>query len=294
MSTGLAWMKRSSTLTAVLLCLAWNSSFVTPLHAEPADCDEVEKIVKAFKLSGGKAKRIVGGHKTTIAAHPWQVALLAAEVPTNNRAQFCGGSIVGARWIVTAAHCVYHCTKDKVEILTGTASLTSGGTRNAVTNVIVHENYRPDEKDFDIALLSVTADLAPRIIGGFQNGQEPVSDVTTVSVTGWGALAFAKLGGADDLREVSVKYVERGLCNQRASYNQKVTENMFCAGEKGKDSCQGDSGGPATIAIQKGARLIGVVSGGEGCGFPNKPGVYTRLSRFDQWVAEKTKGEVRW
>ena len=44
---------------------------------------------------------------------------------------------------------------------------------------------------------------------------------------------------------------------------------------------QGDSGGP--LLCKK--VLVGVVSGGTGCGDPKKPGVYTRLSdRHLRWI----------
>ena len=43
-------------------------------------------------------RRIVGGVKTTINDHPWQVALQI-------NGGLCGGSIIAQNWVLTAAHC---------------------------------------------------------------------------------------------------------------------------------------------------------------------------------------------
>ncbi|XP_010781147.1 prostasin-like [Notothenia coriiceps] len=65
---------------------------------------------------------------------------------------------------------------------------------------------------------------------------------------------------------------------------------MICAGLRagGKDSCQGDSGGP--MMIKKGSVWIqsGVVSFGEGCAAPKFPGVYARVSQYEDWIKNHT------
>lgn len=50
---------------------------------------------------------------------------------------------------------------------------------------------------------------------------------------------------------------------------------------------QGDSGGP--MVSKQGSFWIqsGIVSFGEGCALPNLPGVYARVSMYQNWINEK-------
>jgi secreted trypsin-like serine protease len=253
-------------------------------------------VEKQFDANQANDQRVVGGKPVTLEDNPWQIAIVSARIPTNAIAQFCGGSIIAQRWVVTAAHCVDSgTTPQQIAILKGSESLVTGGTRVAATRIIVHQNWKPNTHDFDIALVEVGADLGGTAIAGDTSANEHSTSLS-IRLTGWGRTAMSSSAGSKVLQGVSVPYVTRATCNRPASYDGDITGNMICAGlvQGGADSCQGDSGGPATAVIGGTRRLVGIVSWGEGCALRDKYGVYTRVANFGSWVTTQTAGAVRW
>lgn len=92
---------------------------------------------------------------------------------------------------------------------------------------------------------------------------------------------------SDHLMKVGVPITTDEECSTAYGESYKP-EGMVCAGvpEGGKDSCQGDSGGPMVVEN----KLVGVVSWGEGCARPGKPGVYARVGGFHAELSEQLGG----
>lgn len=66
-----------------------------------------------------------------------------------------------------------------------------------------------------------------------------------------------------------------------------MADTQLCAGgEANKDSCYGDSGGPLMKLHERNNQWIleGVVSFGTRCGTQNWPGIYTRVSKYLDWI----------
>jgi len=72
------------------------------------------------------------------------------------------------------------------------------------------------------------------------------------------------------------------------SGNIKPSQHLCAGGEPGKDSCKGDSGGPLMAREDDISpwQLVGVVSGGTSrCGI-GAPGIFTRVTHYDQWIRD--------
>lgn len=76
-------------------------------------------------------------------------------------------------------------------------------------------------------------------------------------------------------------------------YNISLINSQLCVGgESGRDSCGGDSGGPLMTLIPHSYLwyLEGIVSfGSTPCGKAGIPGIYTKVSSYLDWIAEKIR-----
>lgn len=79
--------------------------------------------------------------------------------------------------------------------------------------------------------------------------------------------------------------------NQNAEFNP---DSEFCAGyiEGGRDTCQGDSGGPLVCIVDGEPVLYGITSWGIGCGDPDSPGVYAKVSTRIDWFESVINGST--
>lgn len=237
-----------------------------------------------------RALAIVGGQPADPGEWPWQVMVRPGDY-------LCGGSLIAADWVVTAAHCMFdeygnQFAPSAVQVKLGEYDRTVPERDEqliGVAQVIVHEQYDDWTNDNDIALLhlaasaQLTAAVAPIALLTAAEESSWAANGTLSIVTGWGTTVEGG-AAATILMEVAVPIVSNAQCNR--AYGM-ITGNMICAGYDagGKDSCQGDSGGPLVVTQEGGWRLAGIVSFGNGCARANYYGVYTRVARFVDWIS---------
>ncbi|XP_052608091.1 coagulation factor XI-like [Peromyscus californicus insignis] len=237
--------------------------------------------------------RIVGGTTSVHGEWPWQVTL---HITSPVQGHLCGGSIIGNQWILTAAHCfsgvetsenlrVYGDIVNQSEINEDTAFFR-------VQEIIIHDQYKMAETGYDIALLKLESAM------NYTDSQRPIclpskGDrnvlYTECWVTGWG---YTRPRGEiqNTLQKAKVPLVSNEECQTRYR-KHKITNKMICAGYKegGKDACKGDSGGPLSCKHSGVWHLVGITSWGEGCGQKERPGVYTNVAKYVDWILEKTQ-----
>jgi len=242
--------------------------------------------------------QIVGGTEAANGAWPWQAQLY---INKNGAIYQCGGSLIDARWVLTAAHCVVDNNNNTLsassfDVRLGSNTWGSGGQALRVSRVIKHSAYNPQSQDSDIALLQLvspaTLGAAVATIRPLTPDVEPtlVANGKLATVTGWGS-TFSGGSGVSSLRQVQVPLLSPATCAALSAYGGSITNNMLCAGyeQGGKDSCQGDSGGPLVVSNNSGGYVLaGVVSWGNQCALADYPGVYTRVANYMNWLQTQT------
>ncbi len=234
---------------------------------------------------------IIGGQTATAGEFPYMVALVQA----NGGSQFCGGSLIAANWVLTAAHCFFNDQNQQdtftadVTIVAGNVDLSSAGGQTVGVTRIVHQGYDQNQL-LDIALLELAQ---PITLGGgvaliaFNSAAATPATGATTTITGWGATAPDGNNPSDQLRKVQLPVV---ACDQGDDPSL-----FICAGGvEGEDSCQGDSGGPLVVDNGGGNFLqVGVTSSGPAtCAQAGQYGIYTRVSQYSGWINQTIGANV--
>ena len=187
-----------------------------------------------------------------------------------------------------------------------------------VASIHIHPNYSSSTKRNDIALIRLadaadpgsantgTAVLAREITDNELDSESSYNDI--LSALGWGVILYEGPNNSpvypSDLQEVALDYLSNSSCQNLYNSNadgETIYGSMICARETnpdpedtfGEDSCQGDSGGPLFVTRNplNDSPQVGVTSFGYQCGDFNIPGVYTRVSKFLEWIEQVSSAQ---
>jgi secreted trypsin-like serine protease len=241
---------------------------------------------------------IIGGQPVnSLSEAPWQGAIILDGSILDG-----GCSIIGNRWLVTAAHCVRFSDVDenqtnRFQIRVGSLQWSSGGQLLTVDRIVVHENYIPSpNNDNDIALIHVTSDIV------FSSNQ--VQAITIAShcntdeddfyrgecvkafITGWGnTIGESTTSISSILRKISIPIISNHNSPDCiiAGVSPIVPRNII-AYESGQSTASGDSGGPMVVTIDNVPYLVGITS--RGCPHleAKHASIFTKVRSFDDWI----------
>ncbi|XP_011180889.2 vitellin-degrading protease [Zeugodacus cucurbitae] len=220
-------------------------------------------------------ERIIGGQNTHIGNHPYQVSLRL------DGHHFCGGSIIGQKLVLTAAHCIFKDLLDKYEIQYGVTNVASRKNLIKVTDIITHENFDTVTIDYDVALVILATPIPlganAKIIALASNN--PAAGTNAI-VSGWGQ-ADENGPTVQILKRLTAEVVAQHVCQEKYREIDDITSRMICAGlVGGEGTCGGDSGGP----LVENSVQVGIVSWGVGCAHPDFPGVYSSVANLRDWI----------
>ena len=214
-------------------------------------------------------QRIVGGSLAPDGAYPWTAALLSS-----SGSQFCGGSLIAAKWVVTAAHC----SSSAASVRVGSVDRTSGGQVIRVIRRINHPQYSTQN---DIALLEL--ETAVSGITPITRGTASPAVGATVRLLGWGQVTspFGGDSGSRYLKMLDTTVLTPSTCSGTGA------GDLCFRGTTTQTACKGDSGGPA---LHNGA-LVGATSrSGRSANYCGEDVIYTNVTYYKTWIDQYVGG----
>ncbi|KAK0418503.1 hypothetical protein QR680_013598 [Steinernema hermaphroditum] len=256
----------------------------------------------------GPSELIFGGSKASRGQWPWHVFL---DIATTDGFTFCGGTLITKRHVLTAAHCLQIMRSGSVAILGIVDSYTPHNTTGAQTigieSLHIHPNFTfggSFHDDIGIITLKSEANITEYVKTiKIKSKDDDLLSSTEAYVTGYGAYKIVdhNLDYSRYLRVATVPTIDFQWCKERwanmTSSRVSLWKKQICAGATGRGIGPGDSGGPLQVHsdgwYQIGVSAFVVENEQKMTDQATYPGVFTRASKYCDFIAEKTGDEFQ-
>ncbi|KAG5678636.1 hypothetical protein PVAND_008292 [Polypedilum vanderplanki] len=238
-------------------------------------------------------RKIAGGTKAERNEFLYKCALYITKI--TEELNFCSGSIISDRFVISAAHCFSNITTGV--IFAGVHNLKEEEAPYdydfEVTDVILHEEYDASTYLNDIALINVTAypfdfTNSKNFIQKIQIVTELISNDNLVGmigrIAGWGQTTDENREISNELLYIDAEIID--LYNCKVIFGNKIRSTNLCLkSDDSRSTCQGDSGGGLQVTINGENFIVALVSFGaeDGCE-KNYPVVFTFLPPYFKWI----------
>ncbi len=231
---------------------------------------------------------IIGGEEASPGEFPFQVALVGRAT----RGQFCGGTFIAARWVLTAAHCVAGGSDpEAVGVLAGAHHKRTEGEVLPVTRILLHPAYgQGGGIANDIALLRLDKDyMYSRIEMLTPDRLDLAAPGTMGTVIGWG-LTSDRGEDSDVLKKLEAVIISNEEC--QTHLDDDILDSNICSGKQGSSeaTCHGDSGGPLMVPYRGRWIQVGIVSFGTSVCY--QPTAFARVSALIDYPREHVPVEL--
>ncbi|MCG9578585.1 trypsin-like serine protease [Vibrio tubiashii] len=252
---------------------------------------------------------IVNGSNISATTHPSFVSLFYDRINYDGKAStgpYCGGTLIGSQYVLTAAHCIYGSTQNQLFTSVVPQLQDEKDFPNSVLQrVMVNEFYYPSNYNDstlanDIAILKlaspITAVTSYATLGttGDEGTYRQTSPVQVFYAVGHGNTQ-TNIDATTYLQRTQLQYVPNANCNVYTNANTSANLCMKGAATVVYDNatCQGDSGGPLYWDKSGSFVQVGITSfGPQTCGNPAVAAnsIFTEVSDHRDWITSVLAG----
>lgn len=282
-------------LIAVGMPVAFGTVVASAAPAQPT------RNVIQVPASGGVTPRVIGGTNANPVAWPYITTVLNPE-------GLCSGELIGARWVLTARHCVTSESTGAVfaagamRVAVGVGNLSARHDWLTPVRIVPFPGFRPSVLVGDLALIELRTPNTRQTVELAASSPDPTLPVVA-RIAGWGLTSDGAQTPPNLPQQADTMIWPQSYCatvyppDPAAGYYYDATTELCAGGPADGGSpvypsvCNGDSGGPLTLPGRSGAwtdRLVGITDYGVRGGCASAPNVFQSIPDHLGWLVGTT------